>query len=191
MMIDYRLLGGVQRWRQTTLGRYAVADCDAGTARSRRSPPMIEIKQEIETDASPTEAFDFVADPQNHPKFSSAISDISDVHDGEVGKEGEWTFKIAGVTMKGRFVDTEFDRPSKRSYELEGDLEGTETWLIEAANGGSRITYRTTVEVPGPNLLDTLAEPVAKRLMRNDAETKLENLQAFLDEQASTKEQPA
>lgn len=152
---------------------------------------MIEIEDQIETEASPEEAFDFIADPRNHPKFSSALSDVSDVSEGAVGKEGEWTFEIAGVTLSGRFWDTEFDRPNKRHYELEGDLGGSETWIVDAADGGSRITYRTTVEIPGPDLLSAITEPVAKRLMRNDAETKLRNLRAFLDEQASQTERPA
>lgn len=149
---------------------------------------MIDIEQEIETEASQTAAFEFIADPHNHVKFSPALSDISDVRDGDVGKEGAWTYSMAGVPLEGRFVDTAFDRPEKRSFDVEGDIDGTETWVVEAANGGSRITYRATVDVPGPDILGSLAEPVARRLMRTEAETKLENLRAFLDEQGSTRE---
>ncbi len=152
---------------------------------------MIEIDQDIETEASPTEAFDFIADPENHVKFSPAMMDVSNVRDGEAGKEGEWTFKVVGMSLEGQFSDTEFDRPNLRSYELEGDIDGSETWRIESADGGSRITYRTRTEVPGPDILGSIAQPIAKRFMRNDAETKLENLKTLLDEQVSAEEQPA
>lgn len=147
--------------------------------------PMIEITEEITTGASPTEAFDFIADPTNHLKFSPALMDVSSVRDGDVGKEGEWTFKVAGVTLEGQFSDTEFDRPNTRHYDLTGDINGSEMWRVEAADGGSKIEYRTETDVPGPDILGTIAEPIAERFMRNDAETKIENLKALLDEQVA------
>ena len=150
---------------------------------------MIDINEEFETEEPPTEAFDFIADPENHVKFSPALTDVSNVRDGEVGKEADWTFEVAGMSLEGRSIDTAFDRPNKRSYDLEGDIEGSETWIIEPADGGSRIEYRTMTEVPGPDLLGTIAKPIAKRFMRNDAETKIENLNVLLDEQVSTAEQ--
>ena len=89
---------------------------------------------------------------------------------------------MVGTTLEGRFEDVEFDRPNRRRYELEGDLDGSVTWVIEPADGGSRIEYRSTIDLPGPDLFDAITDRVAKRFLVQEAESTLENLKVLLKE---------
>lgn len=143
---------------------------------------MVELDQEIVIDAPPTAVFEFIADPHNHEKFTPSIVDISDVGENDVGKEGAYTFKMVGVTMEGRFSDLTFDPPVERSYELTGDITGTITWTIEEADGGARVRYQSTVEFPGPDLLETVTEPVVRRFSQKEIESALEQLQILMEE---------
>ena len=99
-----------------------------------------------------------------------------------MGTEGAFTFKMVGTSLEGRFADVEFDRPNRRRYELEGDLEGSVTWTIEESDDGSRVGYRTTLDLTGSDLLDAITDRVAKRFLGREAESTLENLEVLLEE---------
>jgi hypothetical protein len=126
--------------------------------------------------------FDYIADPHNHEKFTPSIVDVSDVEEADVGKRGAYTFKMVGVAMEGRFSDTTFGRPTERSYDLTGDITGSITWTIEDVDGGSHVRYQSTVEFPGPDLLETVTEPVVRRFSENEIESALEQLRILMEE---------
>jgi len=143
---------------------------------------MIDIDEAVETEVPPGKAFDFIADPYNHVKFMPSLMDISDVEETDVGNAGNYAFKMVGTRMAGRFEDVTFDRPTERRYELSGDIEGFVAWHVDDVDGGSRIRYRSEIDPPGPDLLDTLTNPVAKRFLTREAESTLENLTVLLEE---------
>jgi carbon monoxide dehydrogenase subunit G len=143
---------------------------------------MVELDQETVIDAPPEEVFEFIADPHNHERFTPSIVDVSDVGETDVGKEGAYTFKMVGVPLEGRFSDLTFDPPTERSYELTGDITGTITWTIEETDGGSRVRYQSTVEFPGPDLLETVTEPVVRRFSENEIESTLKQLRILMEE---------
>lgn len=143
---------------------------------------MIEIDEAVETEVPPGEVFDFIADPYNHVKFTPSLMDISDVEAGDVGKQGNYAFKMVGARMEGRFDDETFDPPNERRYELSGDIEGSVAWQVEEVDDGSRVRYRSSIDPPGPDLLESLTDPVAKRFLTREAESTLENLTVLLEE---------
>lgn len=152
---------------------------------------MIDIDQEIDIEASPETVFDFIADPHNHVKILPSLMDISEVSDGDVGKQGAYTFKMVGTTTEGRFVDTVFDRPDERTYELEGDLSGHVRWTIAPTDEGSQVRYQSELDLPGPDLLDAITDPIAARFLRREAESTLENLKLLVEEQEQAAEPAA
>lgn len=143
---------------------------------------MIEIDETVETEVPPGEVFDFIADPYNHVKFTPSLMDVSDVEETDVGKAGNYAFKMIGTRMEGRFEDVAFDRPTERRYELSGDIGGFVAWHIDDVDGGSRVRYRSEIDPPGPDLLDTLTDPVAERFLTREAKSTLENLTVLLEE---------
>lgn len=145
---------------------------------------MIEIDEEIETAVPPGEVFDFIADPHNHMKFTPSLMDISDVEETDIGKRGRYAFKMVGARMDGWFDDETFEPPTERRYELSGDIEGYVAWEIDAVDGGSRVRYRSEIDPPGPDLLDSLTDPVAKRFLTREAASTLENLTVLLEERS-------
>lgn len=143
---------------------------------------MIEFDQRIDVDASPEEVFELLADPRNHQKFMPSLTDISEVSDNDVGKRGVYEFEMVGTSMTGEFADTAYDPPNRRAYDFTGDIEGTVEWTVEAGDGESRVRYRSTIDMPGPDLLDAITDPVAKRFMRQEVESTLENLKVLVEE---------
>lgn len=150
---------------------------------------MAELELESQIDASPETVFDYIADPNNHEKFLPSLVEISDVGENDVGKQGRYVYKMVGQSMEGRFADTEFDRPNRRAYDLMGDLEGQVTWTIEAADDGANVHYHQVVDLPGPDLLESITEPIAEKFLQREAESMMENLTMLVEERATSPEQ--
>jgi carbon monoxide dehydrogenase subunit G len=143
---------------------------------------MIEIEAETTVDASPETVFEFIAVPKNHPKIMPSLIEISNVRDTDIGKQGRYVFKMVGQAMEGQFTDTEFDRPNQRAYELTGDIEGTVTWTIEASGEGAHVNYDQETDPPGPDMLETVTEPIASTFLQREADTTVENLRTLVEE---------
>lgn len=152
---------------------------------------MLEIDQETDIDASPTTVFDFIAEPQNHVTIMPSLMDIANVEDRDIGKAGEFTFKMVGTSLEGRFSDIVFERPSQRTFELEGDLGGTVSWEFTETDTGTHVRYHSELDLPGPDLLDTVTDPIAKRFLQREAESTLETLQDLVEEGEQAAEPPA
>jgi len=143
---------------------------------------MLEIDEAIRIDAPPETVFEVIADPHNHVLFTPSVAEITNVEETDVGKRGEYTFEIAGVRTHGTFEDTAVDPPAERAYDLEGDFTGRIRWSIEGTDGGSRVAFRSETDLPGPDLFDAVTEPVARRFLRREATSLLENLKALVEE---------
>lgn len=152
------------------------------SARDTGGINMIEVEAETTVDASPETVFEFIADPNNHPKILPSLVEISNVDDTDIGKRGRYVFKMVGQAMEGEFDDIEFDPPDRRAYELTGDIEGTVTWTIEASDGVAHVHYRQATDPPGPDLLDTITEPIATTFLQREADTMIENLRMLVEE---------
>lgn len=143
---------------------------------------MIELEAETTIDASPETVFEFLADPNNHPKILPSLVEISNVEDTDIGKRGRYIFKMVGQAMEGEFSDIEFDRPKRRAYDLTGDIVGTVTWSIEGAEEGAHVVYTQENEPPGPDLLESITEPIAQTILQREADTMMENLRTLVEQ---------
>lgn len=152
---------------------------------------MIEIRQQTETAAPPEAVFEYIVEPHNHLQFTPSLMDIHNVRSSDVGKRGEYRFKMIGTAMTGEFVDTTFDQPTERTFELRGDIEGTNSWVLTPTDDGTRIEYTATADLPGPGLLDLVTEPIARRFLQREVEATLENLTDLLEERYAPTERPA
>lgn len=141
---------------------------------------MIEVEAETTIDASPETVFEFLAVPNNHPKILPSLVEISDVEEADIGQQGWYVYKMIGKTMEGQFTDTEFDRPNRRAYDLIGDIRGTVTWSVEESNGGAHVVYHQETEPPGPDLFETVTEPIAQSFIQREADTMMENLRTLV-----------
>ncbi|MFB6298095.1 MAG: SRPBCC family protein [Salinirussus sp.] len=146
---------------------------------------MIESESETHIDAPPEAVFDFIAAGKNHEKFMPSLVEVSDVEDTDVGIRGRYVFEMVGQTMEGQFDDTEFDRPNRRAYELTGDIEGTVTWTVENSDGGTRLHYHHEADIPGPDLLETVTDPVAGTYLQREVDSMVENVKMLVEENAA------
>jgi len=107
---------------------------------------------------------------------------VTDVDDTEVGKRGTFVFQMIGTSLDGSFEDVEFDRPNRRNYTIKGEMDGSVTWTVEGSTGSSRVRYQSGLDLPSPDILDAITDPISQRLLQRETESTLENLKTPLEE---------
>ncbi|MEF8888252.1 MAG: SRPBCC family protein [Haloarculaceae archaeon] len=144
---------------------------------------MPEATATVHIDAPLEECFEYLRDPDNHVGVVPGLREIdAEPLDGE-GHEGTFTYTVAGVELDLGFRDVELDPPHKRVFEVSGPMEGTATYEFEADGEGTRFTLTNSYDLPGPDVLGSLAEPLVKRYLQSDVESWTENAKVAIENQ--------
>lgn len=132
-------------------------------------------QQSIHIDAPVTKAFDFFRDPNNWAGEAArgvSFQDVRLTQEG-MGTHYTWVVKIAGISLEGFDVFTEFIPNQRITDRSSSSLEGTWTYSFESDGSGTKLTVTNQM---GPfwrlplleRLLDWITakthEPVFKRL---------------------------
>jgi carbon monoxide dehydrogenase subunit G len=137
----------------------------------------------VHIDASPEECFAYLRDPDNHVGVVPGLREIdAEPLDGE-GYEGSFVYTVAGVELDLAFQDVELDPPHERVFEVTGPMEGVATYEFEAEDGGTRFTLTNSYELPGPDVLGSLADPLVRRYLQSDVESWAENAKVAVENQ--------
>ena len=77
----------------------------------------------------------------------------------------------------------ELDPPHRRVFEVTGPMEGAATYEFAADNGGTQFTLTNSYDLPGPDVLGSLTEPLVKRYLQSDVESWAENAKVAIENQ--------
>lgn len=136
---------------------------------------MESLTKSVLINAPVEKVFNHVADPTSHPKFWSAISDITNVQTlPNGGRSFNWKYKMGGMRFDGASEWKEYI-PNQRivSVSTKG-IDSTIRWLFQPEAGGTRMTFEVEYRIPVPligkvaeNMLIKQNEGVAKELLAN------------------------
>lgn len=133
----------------------------------------------------PQEVFDFINKAENLPIWDSSIVKSEQVGSDEVGlgTRARGTSKIMGRHFDWTTEVVEFDSP-KRVVErsVEGKMEFTVTNSLEAADGGTRLTYRVEAASGLGGVFGRLADPFVERAQTRTVRANLDTLAELLVE---------
>lgn len=129
----------------------------------------------VHVDAPPHVCFDYLAEPANHPDIVPGLTRIDAEMRPDGGHRGSFTYELVGVPLDLAFDDVALEPPRRRVYEVTGPMEGRATYLLDPEDGGTRFTFENSYEIPGPEVLGSLAGPVVRRYLRKEAEATVEN----------------
>jgi uncharacterized membrane protein len=142
----------------------------------------ITISHQVHIEKSPSAVFNFVINPQNHLRFASAFNQVELVS-GEPGSLGARVARSA--TFMGKDICTLHEVVAIKPNELiamklvEGPMPMDEVFLLEEADGGTRVTLVLSAEPKG---MLKLAAPMVKLKVDQQVTTDLENLKRILEE---------
>jgi uncharacterized protein YndB with AHSA1/START domain len=109
--------------------------------------------------------YDLVARPLEYPRWWGEVFLAAEGDGGEAAPGKRVTVKARGfLPYRIRFTMTclEADRPYRIHSKLEGDFEGTGTWLLEEDDGGTHATldWRPSVQKPLVRYLTPVLRPL-------------------------------
>lgn len=141
---------------------------------------MVSVSDSIHVDAPRRAVFEYLDDPHNHVEVTPSLVDVENVEPLENGgKRADFVYSIAGVKLSGELVETTHDPDERMVFELRGQLPGEIEVAFTDADGGTRVTYAATYEIPG-RVLSRVAEPFVRRYNERELRTLLANLQTRL-----------
>jgi len=142
---------------------------------------MVEASATTTVDAPVEAVFGYMDRPENQVEITPSLTrsePLDELPNG--GKRVAYTYTMGGVDLDGEIEAVEYEPESRVRWEMTGDLTGEIMWTFESVDGGTRVTYATTYDLPVP-VIDRLAEPFVERYNERELRTTLENLRTRLE----------
>ncbi|MUV89554.1 SRPBCC family protein [Halapricum sp. CBA1109] len=142
---------------------------------------MLDVSGTIHVDRPVADVFAFMDEPENQAVITPSLTDVSTV--GQLdngGKRATYTYSMVGVSLTGEVAATTYDPDERIVFEMSGDLSGTIEWTFEAADGGTRVGYLATYEVPVP-VGKAAVEPLVRKYNERQLRSTLQNLKTTLE----------
>lgn len=147
---------------------------------------MPVIREIIEVDRSPEEAFDAVADFSSSEAWDPGVASARRVRAGSetpsgVGAEYDLTVTFRGRSSQMTYVTSAYARPERVVLEGRGPrIAAVDTIeFARSATGGTRITYTADLRLTG---LAKVAEPFMGRAFEEMGTRALQGMRGWLDD---------
>jgi uncharacterized protein YndB with AHSA1/START domain len=137
---------------------------------------MKTIKREVHIEASPSTLYQYLSDPRHMTEWVASMEDIRNVRGDGVGRTHDWTYRMAGVKLKGHTELIEDVPNSLIKTRTTGGVESTWTFVMAPDAKGSRLSLTVEYKLPVP-VLGKLAEALVVRRNEREADLSLQHLQ--------------
>ncbi|WP_103026981.1 SRPBCC family protein [Salinibacter altiplanensis] len=139
---------------------------------------MVNVREHIDLSTPVDRVFDFMDAPAHQAAVTPSLSEstlLERLPNG--GARARYTYRILGLSFSGEVRATDYVPGERIVWSMTGDLQGTIRWYFESIDGGCRLTYAATYQVPGPRLLHPLAQPFIRRYNEREVHALLHNLE--------------
>ena len=140
---------------------------------------MVSVRKSVVISAPPDRVFDYVTEPSTMAEWLTKMVEVRDVVGTGEGQQYEWTYKYAGLLLRGQSVVVQHVPNRLAVSQSIGMIGSTWTFRVEPHEEGSTLTIEVEYSIPIP-VLGKIAEHVAVRLDARDLETSLSNVQDML-----------
>ena len=140
---------------------------------------MVTLRKSIVISAPQDRVFDYVTEPSTMAEWLTKMVEVRDIVGAGEGQQYEWTYKYAGLLLRGQSVVVQHVPNRLAVSQSIGMIGSTWTFRVEPHEEGSTLTIEVEYSVPIP-VLGKIAEHVAVRLDARDLETSLSNVQDML-----------
>lgn len=137
-------------------------------------------KNSIVIDTPADKVFAYVDDPMAMPDWLPGLVEVRNVIGVGEGQQEEWTYKLAGLLLRGQAIVVEHV-PSQRSvHQTIGMGHGDVGYAVEPHEQGATLTLEIKYEIPIP-VLGRLAEHVIMRRNAREFDLALMNIKETLE----------
>ncbi len=141
---------------------------------------MVKVGKSISINAPVEKVFKYIDDPLNSPEWIPSTIDATDVSGSGVGQHYRWTYKMAGVLIKGETTTTEYIPNERIVTQIKGGI--TCTWItsFKAQDGGTIMDLDIEYTIPIP-VLGKLAEKIVLKRNEREADMAMVNVKEKME----------
>jgi uncharacterized membrane protein len=141
---------------------------------------MAKVERSITINAPVEKVFKYIEDPMNNPEWLPSVMEIKDVSGSGVGQHYRWTYKMAGVLLKGETTVTEHI-PNERIVS-QGKGGVTSTWILsfKTQDGGTMMGLDIEYTIPIP-VIGKIAEKIVLKRNEREADLAMSNIKENME----------
>ncbi len=138
--------------------------------------PYVEVTRVVKAD--PAAVYEALSDMESFPRFMENVNEVKVLRREGNTTESSWHVTLQGAPFRWVETDTFLPQEGRITYrQISGDLKKFEgEWRIVPVEGGASVTLTTDFEFGMP-MIASLFNPVAKLILRRNAEAMLTALQ--------------
>ena len=141
---------------------------------------MAKVERSITINAPVDKVFDYITDPANEMEWFSSISDIRDIKGQGVGQKYGYTYKLAGLPLKGESEVIEYTPNQRYVTKSKGGMVSTFTWTFSPEDSGTRLNVVVEYTIPVP-ILGKVGERLALGQVEREADYAVANIKERLE----------
>jgi uncharacterized membrane protein len=141
---------------------------------------MPKINNSINISAPVEKVFAYVTDPMSLPEWMVSLSNVTDVKGSGVGQHYRWTYKMAGIPLRGETTITKHVPNEHLATESKAGIASAFTFTFASHEGGTKLDMDIDYTIPVP-VLGKLAEKLVLKRNQREMELSMENLKEQLE----------
>ena len=141
---------------------------------------MEKVERSITINAPVEKVFDYLADPMSQLEWLPSMMEVKDVTGSGVGQHFNWTYKMAGILLKGETTVTEHIPNERRIIQSKGGVTSTWIFNFETHDGGTIMKLNLEYTIPVP-VLGKLAEKIVLKRNEREADLAMANIKENME----------
>jgi ribosome-associated toxin RatA of RatAB toxin-antitoxin module len=141
---------------------------------------MASLTKSTVIQAAPERVFAYVTDPSKLPEWLPSMVEVRNVIGTGAGQQYEWTYKMAGLLLRGQSTAVEYVPNKCAVHQSIGTVSSDWTIQVQPHDESSLLRIDVEYSVPVP-VLGRLAERLALRRDARDFALAFENIKETLE----------
>jgi uncharacterized membrane protein len=141
---------------------------------------MAKISRKNTINAPVDKVFSYISNPMNQLEWLPSISSVRDVSGEGKGQTFSWTYKMAGLPLKGKTETLEHTANKRIGLKTSGGIASVWTWQFSGATGKTELDLSIEYTVPVP-VLGKLAEKLIVRQNGREATLAMANIKSKME----------
>jgi coenzyme Q-binding protein COQ10 len=141
---------------------------------------MAKVERSITINAPVDKVFAYISNPANEMEWFTSITDIRDIKGQGVGQMYGYTYKMAGLPLKGESEVIEYTPNQRYVTKSKGGIVSTWTWTFSPEDSGTRLNVVVEYSIPVP-VLGKVGEKLTLGQIEREADLAAANIKARLE----------
>jgi uncharacterized membrane protein len=141
---------------------------------------MAKIARKSTVNAPVAKVFSYISNPTNQLEWLPSITNVRDVNGEGTGQTFSWTYKMAGLPLKGKTETVDYSENKRIGLKTTGGVRSTWNWAFSGAGDKTEIELTIEYTVPVP-VLGKLAEKLVTRQNGREATLAMANIKSRME----------